>query len=157
MGEGVLGTLAALVLQHPGNPIVELLDINGRTLRLFVHVLAACVWVGGQIVMGALVPALRRVGETAPRAAANQFGVVAWSAYVVLLFTGIWNAIVVDFDAVSDAYSGTFGLKMTLFLISGVAAAVHQFVKKPAVRGPAAGVALLSGIGALLLGSLLTG
>ena len=29
------------------------------TIRLFVHVLAACVWVGGQFVLGGLVPPLR--------------------------------------------------------------------------------------------------
>ena len=34
--------------------------------RLFVHVLAASVWVGGQIVLAGLVPTLRSIGDDAP-------------------------------------------------------------------------------------------
>ena len=30
------------------------------TIRLFLHILAASVWVGGQIVLAGLVPSLKR-------------------------------------------------------------------------------------------------
>ena len=30
------------------------------TVRVLLHIVAVCVWVGGQIVVGALVPAVRR-------------------------------------------------------------------------------------------------
>jgi len=33
--------------------------LDWETIRLFLHVLAATVWVGGQITLAALVPALR--------------------------------------------------------------------------------------------------
>ena len=35
------------------------------TIRLSLHVLAACVWVGGQIVMLGLLPDVRRLGGEA--------------------------------------------------------------------------------------------
>ena len=41
------------------------------TLRLFLRVLAATVWVVGQITLAALVPALRAAGTDVPKAAAN--------------------------------------------------------------------------------------
>jgi len=39
-----------------------MLTVNVDTVRLFLHVLAATVWVGGQLTLAALVPALRRMG-----------------------------------------------------------------------------------------------
>ncbi len=42
-----------------------MLTVELETLRLFLHVLAATVWVGGQITLAALVPALRGAGGQA--------------------------------------------------------------------------------------------
>jgi putative copper export protein len=39
-----------------------MLAVRWDTVRLFLHVLAATVWVGGQITLVALVPVLRRLG-----------------------------------------------------------------------------------------------
>ncbi|MGN6475108.1 MAG: hypothetical protein ACTHK4_15855, partial [Mycobacteriales bacterium] len=66
-------------------------------LRLYLHVLAATVWVGGQITRAGLVPALRRAGTDIPKAAAKAFGRVAWPAFAVLIATGVWN-ITADHD-----------------------------------------------------------
>ena len=33
-----------------------MLSVNWDTIRLFVHVLAAAIWVGGQLTLAALVP-----------------------------------------------------------------------------------------------------
>ena len=41
------------------------------TIRLSLHVLAATIWVGGQITLAALVPALKGLGTDVPRAAAR--------------------------------------------------------------------------------------
>jgi putative copper export protein len=38
-----------------------MLSPTAESIRLFLHVLAASVWVGGQIVLGGLVPKLRQV------------------------------------------------------------------------------------------------
>ena len=54
-----------------------MLPVSWDTIRLFFHVLAATVWVGGQLTLAALVPALRRFGDEVPRAAARRFNQVA--------------------------------------------------------------------------------
>ena len=37
-----------------------MLAVSWDTIRLFLHILAATIWVGGQLVLAALVPVLRR-------------------------------------------------------------------------------------------------
>jgi putative copper export protein len=93
------------------------------TIRLFLHVLAATVWVGGQITLAALVPALRRAGADVPKAAAQAFNRVAWPAFAVLLLTGAWN-VIAEGDK-GPAYEHTLMLKYVLVLASGVTALVH--------------------------------
>ena len=61
--------------------------------------LAATIWVGGQLTLGAIIPALRPAADDPdPEAArvrirtvARRFQVVAWAAFAVLLLTGVWN------------------------------------------------------------------
>ena len=65
-----------------------MLPVSWDTIRLFLHVLAATVWVGGQITLAALVPVLRRLGAELPRSAARAFNRVAWPAFGVLILTG---------------------------------------------------------------------
>jgi putative copper export protein len=72
-----------------------MLAVSWDTIRLFLHVLAATVWVGGQLTLAALVPVLRRLGAEIPRAAARRFNQVAWPAFAVLIVTGVWNVIAV--------------------------------------------------------------
>jgi uncharacterized membrane protein len=49
-----------------------MLPVSWDTVRLFLHVLAATIWVGGQLILAALVPALRRFGADVLGAAARQ-------------------------------------------------------------------------------------
>jgi putative copper export protein len=93
-------------------------------VRLSLHVLAATIWVGGQLVLAALVPTLRGVSPLAPQAAARAFARIAWPAFGVLVVTGIWNAW-----AVRHELHGSQGLifagKVTAVLLSGVSAWLH--------------------------------
>ncbi len=66
-------------------------------VRLFLHVLGATVWVGGQIVMLGLVPAARTIGADAPRRLARAFARLAWPAYALLVVTGFWNVSTFSF------------------------------------------------------------
>lgn len=119
------------------------MGISLTTVRMFVHVLAATIWVGGQLVVAGLMPTVRGLGPNAPRAVARRFGLVAWSAFVVLLFTGIWNALAIDFNDYPEDYKKKFGMKMTCFLITGGGAALHTLVKKKwalALGGACAGL-----------------
>src|SRR4051794_37140730 len=72
---------------HPDRMLSVALD----TIRLFVHVLAATVWVGGQLTLAGLVPGLRALGPDVPRTVARRFNRIAWPAFGVLFLTGLWN------------------------------------------------------------------
>lgn len=63
-----------------------MLAVSTETVRVFLHVLAATVWVGGQLTLGALVPALRGY-EGVTKVAARRFNMVAWPAFAVLVLT----------------------------------------------------------------------
>jgi putative copper export protein len=133
-----------------------MLSVSWDTLRLFLHVLAATVWVGGQITLAALVPVLRRLGAEIPRAAARRFNQVAWPAFAVLVVTGIWNIAAVHAQ-INGSYETTLVVKLIVVAISGVTAALHARARNPrwiAVFGALTG---LSALAALFLGILLAG
>lgn len=95
------------------------------TIRLFIHVLAAAIWVGGQFTLAGAVPGLRKVGPEATKAAANGFAKVAWPAYFLVIVTGMWNIFATDADT-SGSYMVVLGLKFMLVVAAGVSAAVHS-------------------------------
>src|SRR5262249_9805079 len=95
-----------------------MLAVSWDTIRVFLHVLAATVWVGGQITLAALVPVLRMSGADIPRAAARRFNQVAWPAFAVLIVTGIWNVIAVR-SQVTGGYRGPPGGEHVLWLTAG--------------------------------------
>ena len=99
------------------------MSVDLETVRLFLHVLAATVWVGGQLVLAALVPALRAAGPDVPRAAARAFNRVAWPAFGVLVLTGLWN-VAAEGDR-GDAYQVTLMVKIVLVVLSGATAWAH--------------------------------
>jgi putative copper export protein len=136
------------------------LPVSVTTIRLFLHVLAATVWVGGQIALAGVVPVVRRIGgRDAARAVARRFQLIAWPAFVVLVATGIWNVLAVKVGDQSSAYVATLMLKLTLVVVSGACAAGHIALarRRPALGGALAGLALLAAIGATFVGVLLAG
>ena len=94
--------------------------------RLFVHVLSASVWVGGQIVLVGLVPTVRELGPDAPRRVARAFNRIAWPAYGIAVVTGLWNVFVLPLEALQHPW---IELKVLAVLLSGVGAAVHQVAR----------------------------
>ena len=129
---------------------MEVLTIDLDVVRLTLHVLGATVWVGGQIVLLALMGPLRRVAPAAIAPAARTFAWVAWPAFAVLVVTGAW--MLSGGEKQSDAYRTTLMVKMVFVLLSGVGAALHTFVKSPSLKGIWATVGLVSGLCAVLLG-----
>jgi len=132
-----------------------MLPVGLETVRLFLHVLAATIWVGGQLVLAALVPALRGAGAEVPRVAARAYNRVAWPAFAVLVLTGIWN-VVAEGDR-GGAYRTTLMIKLTVVALSGVTAFLHA--RASTRRGMAVFGALtgLTALLALLLGIILAG
>jgi putative copper export protein len=133
-----------------------MLGVTWDTIRLFLHALAATVWVGGQLTLAALVPVLRRAGADIPRAAARRFNQVAWPAFAVLIITGIWNVIAVR-SQVIGSYETTLVVKLVVVLISGVTAALHARARGPAGRAVFGALTGVSALAALFLGILLAG
>lgn len=80
------------------------------TFLLYIHVVAATVWVGGLIVMAGLVPAVREVTDdrTVIRAIAQRFGVLSWSALGILVITGV-AMLLIGFN-LSTALTAKIGL-----------------------------------------------
>ena len=126
------------------------------SVRLFLHVLAATIWVGGQLTLAALVPALRAAGADVPRTTARAFNRVAWPAYGGLIVTGMWNIAAVRSDD-HGSYRTTLIVKLVVVAASGLTAWLHA--RSTSKVGLAAWGALtaLTAFGALFLGILLTG
>lgn len=127
-----------------------MLSIDTDVVRIFIHVLAATIWVGGQLVLLALVPVLRRLNPDAPRLAARKFAQVAWPAFIVLVLSGVWNLFTIENP--STEYSITLGIKLMLVAISGLGAALHSVAKSRAVLIVGGIAGLIGALGALLLG-----
>jgi putative copper export protein len=131
-----------------------MLAVSWETVRLFLHVLAATVWVGGQLTLAALVPALRRLGADIPRAAARRFNQVAWPAFAVLLVTGIWNVIAVR-SQVTGSYQTTLVVKLVLVAVSGLTAALHARARSTAGLAMFGSLTGVSALAALFVGIML--
>jgi putative copper export protein len=134
-----------------------MLSITLDDLRLFLHVLAATVWVGGQLVLLVLVPTLRRLGVDAVTNVARRLNGVLWIAFGVLIVTGIWNLQAVDFADQSAEYQRTVVVKLVVVAISGVAAFVHLRVSTASARAVSGAVTLTAALLALFLGVVIAG
>lgn len=126
-------------------------------VRLSLHVLAAAVWVGGQITVAGLLPTVRMLGGDAPQAVARAFGRLQWPAYLVLLATGIWNVLAVDPGRAGGTFDVVLGVKIAVVLLAGAAALWHQRARSRAGLALWGAVASLASLGALVLGVLLAG
>lgn len=141
------------------------LSVNGAMLVLWLHVIAATVWIGGQITLAALVPVLRSV-EGLPVLAARRFQWLAWTAFAVLIVTGVWNMqnAGIGWTHLNATPAGrTLRMKLAFVVLSGLGAAVHAYFVGPrasqgagtrtrALSGIFAGVGLLAAVIAALYG-----
>jgi putative copper export protein len=126
------------------------------SLRITLHVLAATVWVGGQIVLGAIVPKLRKAQPEALRVVANGFARVAWPAFIVAVFTGMWSIFDLDVASLDSSYHATLGIKVVAVALAGFAAAAHSTSQSKLVIALGGAIGLLASLGALYLGVLLS-
>lgn len=133
-----------------------MLPVKLDTIRLFLHVLAATVWVGGQLTLVGLVPVARRLSPEAPRLLARRFSAVAWPAYGVLIVTGVWN-VVATHQQIHGAYRTTLEIKIAVVAASGISAWAHGASRSVAGRAVWGALTALSALGALFLGIVLAG
>lgn len=133
-----------------------MLPVSLESIRLFLHITAAAVWVGGQLTLLGLLPTLRAIGPEAPKKVARRFSVIAWSAFAVLFLTGIWNLFAESPGSMGAAWNATLGLKLLMVAATGIAAAFHAGARAKPVIAIGGAVSLFAGLAAVLLGVMLS-
>jgi putative copper export protein len=111
----------------------------------WLHLVAASVWVGGLVTLGALVGAVRSQGvdRSVLQAMARMFSKVSWSAMGVAVLSGAWMAI----DHIDEP---ALAVKVATVAVTAGLAAYHQFAagsQSPRSRGILQGLILLSSLG----------
>jgi hypothetical protein len=93
---------------------------------LWLHLLGMATFVGGQLMLAAVVvPVLRGVGEGQPlRAAARRFGFATLGAFIILIATGV--AMASHLHRWSDST-----LQVKLGLVVLVALLIHLHMRRP--------------------------
>jgi len=130
--------------------------IGWETIRVTLHVLAATIWVGGQVLLGALVPVLRKEAPQATRPVARRFAVVAWWAFAVLLATGVWN-VLAEWHELDRGARTVLAVKLTAVVVSGGAALMHQRAEGTAGRAITGALSAVAALAAVFLGVVLAG
>ena len=126
------------------------------SLRTFLHLLAVAVWLGGQIVLAGIVPALRKVAPTSLSVVAQQFARLAWPAMIIVIFTGVWGMGSVNVTDRSSDYLVTFAIKMALVGVAIIATIIHSAGTSKAAKGIGGAVGLLTSLLAAYGGVLMT-
>jgi uncharacterized membrane protein len=127
------------------------------TTLVFLHVLGAAAWVGGQL---ALAPMTRALRETLPpearrpalRALARRAQPVLWAGLVLAAASGL---LLLRYHGASPIVAW----KVALTVAAAVGAGAHTLAPRrgwpPAVTGLGAAVALLAGLALVALGAAL--
>ena len=126
------------------------------SVRIFLHVLAVAVWVGGQIMLAGIVPALRTSAPQSTPVVARSFARIAWPAMVVVVFTGMWSLGSINVADQSSAYLATFGIKMLLVGLAIIATIVHSAGTSKASKAIGGAVGLLTSLLAAYAGILMS-
>ena len=126
-----------------------------ESLRIFLHLIAVSVWVGGQIVLAGLVPRVRAVAPQAMSPIAKGFARVAWPAMVVILFTGAWGLASTEAADKGTVYMTTFGLKMLLVGFAVAATIIHSVGTTKMAKALGGAVGLFASLAATYAGILL--
>ncbi|HEX5251956.1 MAG TPA: hypothetical protein VFW14_20005 [Gaiellales bacterium] len=128
------------------------------TLVRFVHVTGAAIWLGVQVTLLVLVPALRRqlppeqVREIV-RKAGRSLAIVGGTALLMIAASGIALA---RHESSAKAHPGVVGLKEAILVAMIVLVAGHAYVRGRNARLAASALMLLLTLTAILAGAWLT-
>ena len=125
------------------------------SVRIFLHLMAVAIWIGGQIVLAGIVPQLRRVAPDAMKTVAQAFARIAWPAFLVIVFTGMWGLATVDVASESSQYLATFGIKMLFVGVAVIATLIHSNGTSKAAKGIGGATSLLTSLLAAFAGILM--
>jgi putative copper export protein len=125
------------------------------SIRVFLHLLGVAIWIGGQIVLAGIVPSLRTVAPQAMKTVAQGFARIAWPAFIVVVFTGMWGLASTDMSTESTEYMVTFGLKMLFVGVAVIATLIHSNGTSKAAKGIGGAASLLTSLLAAFAGVLM--
>ena len=141
---------------HPGLELAQLATA-ATAVRLSLHVLAATIFVGGQLTVAGLLTTVRSLGSGAARAVAQRFATLAWPAYVVLVGTGFWNVVATKPSTEPAAWRVVLIVKIVVVALAGAAAYAHQRSTSKAGLAAFGSIAGTASLAAVVLGVLLAG
>ena len=125
------------------------------SLRTYLHLLAVCVWLGGQVVLAGVVPKLRKTNPEALTNIAKGYASIAWPAMILIVFTGAWGLAATDTANQSTEYMVTFAVKMLLVAGAVIATLVHSNGTSKLAKGLGGAIGLLATLVAAYCGVLL--
>lgn len=126
-----------------------------NSLRTYLHLLAVCVWLGGQVVLAGVVPKLRKTNPEALTNIAKGYASIAWPAMILIVFTGAWGLAATDTANQSTEYMVTFAVKMLLVAGAVIATLVHSNGTSKLAKGLGGAIGLLATLVAAYCGVLL--
>jgi putative copper export protein len=126
-----------------------------NSLRTYLHILAVCVWLGGQVVLAGVVPKLRKTNPEALTNIAKGYASIAWPAMILIVFTGAWGLAATDTANQSTEYMVTFGVKMLLVASAVIATLIHSNGTSKLAKGLGGAIGLLATLFAAYCGVLL--
>jgi len=126
-----------------------------NSIRTYLHILAVCVWLGGQIVLAGVVPKLRKSNPDALSNIAKGYAAIAWPAMILIVCTGAWGLAAVDASEKSTVYMVTFGIKMMLVAGAVIATLIHSNGTSKLAKGLGGAIGLLATLFAAYCGVLL--
>lgn len=128
---------------------------NFQSLRVALHLLGVSVWIGGQLVLAGIVPALRAHTPAATAVVARGFARLAWPMFLLVVITGVWGFAEVDPASRSSQYVATFGIKMFLVGATAISALVHSQGQSKVAKAVGGALGLITALAAAYLGILL--
>lgn len=113
-------------------------------LSVFVHILAATIWVGGMLFLVFVVVPLLRRGDRAQaaaflHAAGVRFRTVGWACFAILLVTGTFQlyargvglSTLVEPAFWHSPFGKAVAVKLVLFILILAISALHDFIVGP--------------------------
>jgi hypothetical protein len=87
---------------------------------------------------------------------AQSFARIAWPAFLIIVFTGMWGLGTIDVTDRSSAYLATFGIKMLLVGVTVIATLIHSNGTSKAAKGIGGAASLLASLLAAFAGILMS-
>ena len=128
---------------------------TANSIRVFLHLLAVAIWLGGQIVLAGIVPRLREVAPDALTTVARAFARIAWPAFVVIVFTGAWGLGTTHVADKDTEYMVTLMIKLLLVGGAAIATIIHSVGTSKLAKGLGGALGLLCSLSAAYGGVLL--